>query len=77
MMYVIAIAFLLGYAFVLLYGLLHLAQELITKPPPPPLLYSDLETDQDDESYGELQPPSAAPNATRAIEMLRQSRESP
>jgi hypothetical protein len=50
MRYLIAVAFLLGYALLLLYGLLQLAQELIAKPHPPPLLYCDPETDQDDES---------------------------
>ena len=77
MMYLIAIVFFLGYAFILLYGLLHLAQELISKPRPPPLLYSDLETDQDEESQGEQQYPSAAQNAGCAIDMLHHSRESP
>jgi hypothetical protein len=77
MMYVIAIAFFLGYAFILLHGLLHLAQELISKPHPPPLLYSDLETDQDDEFRGEQQSPSAAQKVSRAIDMMHHSRESP
>jgi hypothetical protein len=76
MMYIIAIAFLLGYVFILLYGLLHLAQELITKPHPPLLLYSDLETDQDDESPGEQQSPSAVQNASSALDMLGHWRES-
>lgn len=70
-MYIIAIAFFLGYACVLLYGLLHLARELITEPHPPPLLYSDLETDKEDESHGEQQSSSAAQNANCAIDMLR------
>jgi hypothetical protein len=77
MMYLIAIALLVGYAFLLLYGLLRLARELIAKPHPPPVLYSDPETDQDDESRREQQSPSAAQDATCAIDVLRHSRESP
>jgi hypothetical protein len=75
-MHLVVIAFLLGYALLLLYGLLQLAQELITKPHPPPLLYSDPEADQDDESRGEQQSPSAVQNASCAIDVLRHSRES-
>jgi hypothetical protein len=71
MMYLITIALLLGYALFLLYGLGHLAQELIAKPHPPPLLYSDPQTDQDGESRGGQQSPSAAQNASCALDVLR------
>ena len=76
-MYFIAIAFFLGYVSIMLYGLLRLARELITKPHPPPLLDADSETDQDDQTRGERPSPSAAQQAGRAIDMLRHWRESP
>ncbi len=49
----------LGYVLILIFGLLHVAQELVTRTSPLLVSYSDLEADRDDELLGATQSPSA------------------
>ena len=52
----------LGYVLILIFGLLHVAQGLLTRTSPLLVSYSDLEADRDDELLGATQPP---PNKSR------------
>jgi hypothetical protein len=57
----IFVTMMLGYAFLELYGLWRVAQDLLIRPPLS--LYSDFDTDQDDPliEAANLQPPDARP----------------
>jgi len=70
MMYFIDIAVFLGLGFILLYGLLHLAQELITRPHPLPRFDFDPETDEGGARLRVHRSQSAPRNTIGAIDVL-------
>lgn len=67
----------LGYVLILIFGLLHVAQELVTRTSPLLVSYSDLEADRDDELLGATQPPAAEQIANWAIDEGPHKRERP
>jgi hypothetical protein len=58
----IFVVMMLGYAFLELYGLWRVAQDLLIRPPLS--LYSDLDSDQDDQSAEASRSSSAPPSGT-------------
>jgi len=67
----------LGYFFILIFGLLHVARDLVTRTSPRLVSYSDLEADRDDELLGATQLPSAEQIANWAIDQGPHKRERP
>jgi hypothetical protein len=70
MKYVIDIGVFLGLGIILLYGLLHLAQELISRPHPLPRFDSDPQTDEQGAFVRAHRSQSAARNTSGAIDLL-------
>jgi hypothetical protein len=65
--FIVVILF-LAYGLLLLFGLLHVAQELITRPSPHLFLYSDLDADQNNAIPSTTESSSAAAGANCAID---------
>jgi hypothetical protein len=64
--FIVVILF-LAYGLLLLFGLLHVAQELITRPSPHLFSFSDFDADQDNVLPGATESSSAAPNKERGL----------
>jgi len=65
----------LGYALILIFGLLHLARELVTGSSARLIAYSYFEADRDDELPGATQTPSNAQTANCAADEGRHKSE--
>jgi hypothetical protein len=65
----------LAFGLLLLFGLLHVAQELITRPSPHLFSFSDFDADQDDELPGAADSSSTAAGVSCAIDERNGKRE--
>jgi hypothetical protein len=72
--FIVVILF-LAYGILLLFGLLHVAQELITRPSPHLFSYSDFDTDQNIQLSAATESSSAAAGANCAIDERDGKRE--
>jgi hypothetical protein len=72
----IVVILLLAYGLLLLFGLLHVAQELITRPSPQLFSYSEFDADQDDDLPGAAESSSTAASASAQLmnEMAKENR---
>jgi hypothetical protein len=64
----IVVILFLAYGLLLLFGLFHVAQELITRPSPHLFSYSEFDADQNNELPGATESSSAAAGANCAID---------
>jgi hypothetical protein len=74
--FIVVILF-LAYGLLVLFGLLHVARELITRPAPHLFSYSNCDTDQDIQLPGATESLSAAASANCAIDERNGKREPP